>query len=69
MILNFFLAYSKYSYAPLEYSCVLGLGYEIISYEENIYEEEDINIIRFLRMDTFLDQLKNNNLTKKNIFH
>ena len=53
--LNFYLALSKYSDYPLEYSCVLGLGYE-----EQIYDSHSLQ--------TFLTQIKNNNLINKKIF-
>ena len=55
IMLNFYLAILKYSDNPLDYSCVLGLGYE-----EPMYEPRSV--------ETFLTQIKQNNLIDKKIF-
>ena len=61
--LNFYLAETKFSSNELSYSCVLGLGYEEILYDE---EQEDYTYTKGIQ--SFISQLKNNKIIDKKIF-
>ena len=60
--LNFYLAETKFSSNELTYSCVLGLGYEEILYDD----EEDDSYTKGIQ--SFITQLKNNKIIEKKIF-
>ena len=60
--LKFYLAQTKFSSNELSYSCILGLGYEEILYDED-QETEYIEGI-----ETFLAQMKDNKIINKKIF-
>ena len=60
--LKFYLAQSKFSSNELSYSCVLGLGYE-----EVFYDEEDENPKDQISIESFISQLKNNNIISRKI--
>ena len=60
--LNFYLAETKFSSNELTYSCVLGLGYEEILYDD----EEDDSYTKGIQ--SFITQIKNNKIIEKKIF-
>ena len=59
--LEFYLAQSKFSSNELTHSCILGLGYEQVPYDEN--KENYIDGI-----ESFITQIKNNNIINQKIF-
>ena len=60
--LEFYLAQTKFSSNELTYSCILGLGYEEILYNEEKGEDYIDGI------NSFLSQMKKNNIIKKKLF-
>ena len=60
--LKFYLAQTKFSSNELSYSCVLGLGYE-----ELIYDDEDTEPYTE-GIESFLTQIKNNKIIDKKLF-
>ena len=60
--LEFYLAQTKFSSNELTYSCILGLGYEEILYNEEKGEDYIDGI------NSFLSQIKENNIIKKKLF-
>ena len=60
--LKFYLAKSKFSSNELTHSCIIGLGYEQLAFDENkeeIYTEG---------IESFITQMKNNNIINKKIY-
>ena len=62
--IKFYLAESKFAKEKLRYSCLLGLGYEGLMYN---FEDEIIHE-RQMKIESFITQLKKNNIIKKKIF-
>ena len=61
--LKFYLAHSKFSSNELSYSCILGLGYDEIIFDNEDEEEKYLNGI-----ESFISQMKKNNIITKKIF-
>ena len=61
--LKFYLAKKKFSEKELVYSCILGLGYEEIYNEEDNEKENNVRGI-----ESFISQMKNNNIINKKLF-
>ena len=59
--LEFYLAQSKFSSSELTHSCILGLGYEQVPFDEN--KENYVDGI-----ESFITQIKNNNIINQKIF-
>ena len=59
--LKFYLAKTKFSENELSYSCVLGLGYE-----EMLYNDDDDGEMKGI--ESFITQIKNNNIISDKIF-
>jgi len=59
--LKFYLAKTKFSENELTYSCVLGLGYE-----EMLYNDDDDGEMKGI--ESFITQIKNNNIISDKIF-
>ena len=60
--LEFYLAQKKFSSNDLTYSCVLGLGYEEILYDDEKGEDYKEGIL------SFVSQMKKNNIIKNKVF-
>ena len=63
MDLKFYLAKSKFSSNDLMYSCMIGLGYEEVFYDDDDAEGY------LTEIESFLTQLKNQNLINKKVFY
>ena len=60
--LKFYLAKSRFSENELIYSCMIGLGYE-----EVFYDDDDATGY-LTELESFITQMKNNNIINKKVF-
>ena len=60
--LKFYLAKTKFSSNELIYSCMIGLGYEEVFYDDDDAEGY------LMEIETFISQMKNKNLINKKVF-
>jgi hypothetical protein len=60
--LKFYLAKTKFSSHELIYSCMIGLGYEEVFYDDDDAEGY------LTEIESFISQLKNNKLINKKVF-